>query len=449
MPADARRAVARLTARRAVRPGALWGVVFGATAAATMSTFATTFSTEAERRAVAAAVEGNSAFEAIFGLTRHMDTVAGYTAYKTMLTLVILGAVWGLFIATKVLRGEEDTGRWELLLAGQTTRRGATLQAAAGLGAGLLALWLPTAVLAVAAGSSSKVGIGATAGLFYATAAVASAAMFMAVGMVASQLAATRHGADLLGAGVLAVSYLVRMAADSDRRIGGLRWATPLGWIEELRPLTGSHPVAFVPIAAFTLVAVAAAVRIAERRDVGTSAFAGRDEPPARLALLGGQAGLTVRLARPAVLGWVTAMTVTGLVFGLVTQAAGSSLQGAPALQRVISRLGATGAGAVTYLGYVFVIAAGLVAIAVAGQISAIRNEEESGHLENLLVASVARWRWLGVRLACGVGLVVLAGVTTGIAATFIISRSSRLIAAPASAAAWSMNACKACAQLD
>jgi ABC-2 type transport system permease protein len=110
-------------------------------------------------------------------------------------------------------------------------------------------------------------------------------------------------------------------------------------------------------------------------------------------------------------------MSVTGLVFGLVTQAAGTSLQGSPTLQRVISRLGATGAGAVTYLGYVFLIAAGLVAIAVAGQISAIRNEEESGHLDNLLVGPVARWRWLGVRLACGVGLVVLAGLATGAAA--------------------------------
>jgi ABC-2 type transport system permease protein len=53
----------------------------------------------------------------------------------------------------------------------------------------------------------------------------------------------------------------------------------------------------------------------------------------------------------------------------------------------------------------------------VAGQITAIRNEEAAGHLDNLLVRPVARWRWLAVRLAVGLGLVVGASVLTGVAA--------------------------------
>ena len=40
------------------------------------------------------------------------------------MTLMVLGAVWGLLTSTRLLRGEEDAGRWELLLAGQTTRSG-------------------------------------------------------------------------------------------------------------------------------------------------------------------------------------------------------------------------------------------------------------------------------------------------------------------------------------
>jgi ABC-2 type transport system permease protein len=65
----------------------------------------------------------------------------------------------------------------------------------------------------------------------------------------------------------------------------------------------------------------------------------------------------------------------------------------------------------------VFVIAAGLVAIAVAGQITAARNEEAAGHLDNLLVRPVARWRWLAFRLGVGAGLVVLASALAGFAA--------------------------------
>jgi len=83
----------------------------------------------------------------------------------------------------------------------------------------------------------------------------------------------------------------------------------------------------------------------------------------------------------------------------------------------VITRLGATGAGAVVYLGYVFLVAAGLVAVAAAGQVAAIRNEEAAGHLDNLLVRPVLRWRWLAVRLAVALGLVAAASLGTGVAA--------------------------------
>ena len=31
---------------------------------------------------------------------------------------MILAAIWGLLIATLLTRGEEDAGRWELLLSG-------------------------------------------------------------------------------------------------------------------------------------------------------------------------------------------------------------------------------------------------------------------------------------------------------------------------------------------
>ena len=117
------------------------------------------------------------------------------------------------------------------------------------------------------------------------------------------------------------------------------------------------------------------------------------------------------------VLAWVAAIGATGLVFGLVAQAAGSALKRSPGLERVIERLGGNGSGAASYLGFVFIVAAGLVAIAVAGQIAAVRNEEADGHLENLLVRPVARWRWLGVRLGIGVGLVVVASALVGIAA--------------------------------
>lgn len=411
------RALSLLTARRAGRSGLLWGLLFGATVAATMSQYPSMFPTVAARRDVARSLEPNVGFRAVFGVMHHMDTVAGYTAYKVGYTLLILGAIWGLLTATRVLRGEEDGGRWELLLAGQTTPGRAARQVALGLGVGVVALWVPTAVLSAATGASARVGIAVGSSVFFATAMVSAAAMFVAVGMLASQLAATRHDADLLGAAVMGGSYLVRMAADSDPGLGWLRWLSPFGWVEELRPLTGSKPLAFVPIVVLVAVLITVAVRIAARRDIGASVLGEREAPEPRTLLLGGQAGLTVRLTRTSTIVWTTALAMTGLVFGLVTQAAGRVSKSSPTFERILARLGGTNAGAVAYLGYVFLVAGGLVAIAVAGQVAAMRNEEADGHLDNLLVRPVARWQWLGVRLVVGLVLVVGAGAVVGTAA--------------------------------
>jgi ABC-2 type transport system permease protein len=417
---DGERRAARVvfvtTVKRAVRQGLLWGLLFGGTIASAASVYPSTFPTPAARAAFARAFEGNAAWAALFGPLRGMDTVAGYTAYKSQMFCVILGAIWGLLFATKALRGEEDAGRWELFLAGRTTRIGATAQAALALGAGVVALWVPTAVFTAAAGASPDVGLGIGASLFFATSIAAAAAIFMGVGMFVSQLAATRHDANLIGAGVLAGSYLIRMAADSDPGLGWLRWASPLGWIEELRALTGSRPGGFVPIVLLLAALLTVTLLIARGRDLGSSALALHDRPAPRTLLLGGQAGLTVRLTRPAIAAWLVAFTVTGLVFGLVAQAAGTALQGAQGLEDAIERLGGSVSGAASYLGFVFLVAAGLVAIAVAGQVAAIRNEEAAGHLDNLLVRPVSRWRWLGVRLGVGVGLVLAACVTVGLA---------------------------------
>ena len=81
----ASRVVAVTTAKRAGRGGALWGLVFGATIAATESTYLASFPTAASRARLALSVQGNAGFEAVFGPIRRMDTVAGYTAYKTTL----------------------------------------------------------------------------------------------------------------------------------------------------------------------------------------------------------------------------------------------------------------------------------------------------------------------------------------------------------------------------
>ena len=159
--------------------------------------------------------------------------------------------------------GPADAG--SCLLSGRTTRGGATAQALGGLGAGVFTLWAIAGARTIVSGLDSRVNIAAGQGLYFALAMVATAVMFLAVGAFASQLAATRRQAASYAASVLGVSYAVRVIADAGLGLHGLIWASPLGWVEELQPLTAPQPLALLPIAAFTAVLAAAAVRLARR----------------------------------------------------------------------------------------------------------------------------------------------------------------------------------------
>ena len=405
--------VFRLTARRAVRSGVLWGYVFGLYVATQALAYASSYRTVAQRAGLAKEFGSNAGVSALVGPAHDIQTVAGFTVWKCLAVLAVVGAVWGLLTATRLLRGEEDAGRWELLLAGQTTRRVAAAQALVGLACGVAVLWTVSAVITVVVGRSSKVDISAPGALFLAVAVVAAAAMFLAVGALASQLAATRRQASAYAAAVLGVSYALRMVADSGTGLGWLRWTSPLGWVEELQPLTAPHPLALLPIVGLIAVLGFLAVRLAGERDLGSSMLDDHASSAPHTRLLSGPSGLDLRLARPTLAGWGVGIAAYGLVLGLVAKSAGSAISSSSSLTRAFSRLGAVGAEA--YLGVAFLLMAVLVAFVASGQISSARAEEAEGRLDHLLVRPVSRWSWLVGRLGVVTVVLLLGGLVAGV----------------------------------
>ncbi len=408
-----RAVIVGLTAYKAARSGVVWGYIFGAVVASGALGYSSAYKTQAQRDHVAALFGSNGAMAALAGPGINLQTVAGYTAWKTLLTLAVAGGVWGLLLATRLLRGEEDAGRWELLLSGQTTPRRAVGQVLAGLSVGLGALWTVCALITIIVGRSSKVGFGVEESMYFALAAVAGAAMFLGIGALASQLAATRRQAAGYAGVALGVAYAIRMVADSSAGLGWMRWLSPLGWIEDLKPLTHPDPVALLPIAALTLTTSALAVHLAAGRDLGASLLPDRSVASPHTRLLSSPVGLATRLARPALLGWWTAVALTALLLGLITKAGGELFSSSSTFEHVAERLGATGSEA--YLGYVFIMAAILVALVATGQVTAVREEEAEGHLDNLLVRPLSRWSWLARRAMLAAGFVVLAGLLAGL----------------------------------
>lgn len=409
MPAEL--VITRVTARRACRAALVWAAAFAIYLAVSALGYVSTYPDALSRRLVAASLSSNAGINAIFGPARHLDTVGGFTEWRAVGVLSLVGAVWGLLLGTRLLRGEEEAGRWELLLAGRATRRRAAAEALAGLGAGVVVLWALPALVTVLVGRSAKVGFGVGGSLLLALTPVACAAVFLLVGAVASQLAATRRQAAAFAAGALAVAYTLRAIADAGPGLGWLRWFTPLGWVEQLRPLTDPEPVALLPVGGSVVVLAAVAVHLAGRRDLGASLLSDRSRARPATGLLGGVTGLTVRLVRPFALGWALAAAGAGLLFGLVAKTAARAVEDSAAVQREFARFGAGGSGARAYLGVAFLMVAVLVALAAAASISALRADEAEGRLDHLVARPVARTAWLRGRVGVGAVLVVIAGL--------------------------------------
>lgn len=404
--------IAGLVTRRTVTGALLCGLVFGIAVGSSIIGFAGAAGpTEASRARFAQSMAGNTA---ILGQAWRLDSVGGYTAWRSIGILSLVGAVWGLLTATRLLRGEEQSGRWELVLAGPTTRRQATMAAIRGLAASWLALFAVTAAVVVLGSHRAHPAFALSSSLFLALAISASPAVFLAIGLVTSQLAPTRRQAAALAAGIFGLLDLLRLIADSGSRARWLVWFTPLGWIEHLRPLTGSRPLLLLPLALLTAGLTAAAVWLAGLRDTGTGMLRDRTVAAPRLGLLGGPTGLAVRLLRPVSLGWVTGIAALSLIFGLIARGDASTISGS-GMQTTINRLAGGGTGTRSYLALLFLVSSTLLALAAAGQVGATREEEADGRLDNLLVRHVSRARWLMGRLACSAAALAACGLAAGV----------------------------------
>ena len=403
--------IARHVAWSALRWAVVWGAVFGLFAVSTVQAFLKGYPTLADRMQLADSMQ---AFEVLIGQGHHLETVAGFTSWRLMTTTAIIGAIWAIRTSTGLLRGEEDAGRWELLLASSTTPRRATFEALLGLGAALCAMFAATALFAVIAGRLPGAPFPLELSLLYAVSLVSGAAMWLAIGALASQLAATSGQAATLSSAALGLSYVVRLVADANRSLDWLRWASPLGWLEELQPLRDPQLVALIPMALTILACAALTVVLAGKRDLNASVLREREGGPGSTRWLSGPVGLSLHLSRNAGIVWLLLVGGYCLLLGSVTRSASGVINASsPAVAATLGRLGIRQA-AEGYLGLIFLLVSVAIAVAAATQLAAMRDEEASGRVENMLVRRVSRLRWLISRVGLGAGLVVMLGLTAG-----------------------------------
>jgi len=393
--------VSRFTATRSSRSAAIWGYVFAASSASSIIGYVSLYKTPAAREQLVHTLGSNSGINALLGMPHRIDTVGGFTAWRTLGIAMIIGSIWGLLLSTKTFRGEEESGRWEMFLTGQTTARKGAANALIGLLAALGVLFIITSAATFAAGQTHHLHFTLSESCFFGLALAATAAEFMAVGALTSQLAPIRRRASMYAALVFGVSFLARAASDASSSLGWLINLSPLGWIEKLHPLRDSSPIWLVPIAIFCLVFSLAAVYLAGRRDLGASLLADKDTAKARRRLLGSPLGLAFRLEKNTVIGWTLGAAFVGLAYGYIAKSATQIIKDSAGAGKVVSKIAGEAqlAGAKTFLGILFLLATILIMAEATSLVGSMRNEESQGYLDNFLVRQTSRLRWLSGRL--------------------------------------------------
>jgi ABC-2 type transport system permease protein len=209
--------------------------------------------------------------------------------------------------------------------------------------------------------------------------------------------------------------FLLRVLADTLSGLGWLRWATPLGWAEQLRPFTGAEPlVLLLPITATALLLVLAA-RLFAGRDIGTGVLPARDSADPRVRLLSSPTAQALRSETGILIAWTGSIAVFAYILGIVSKSI-SSADVSKGVQNEIAKLGSGSIVTPTgYLAFIFIFFVLAICVFVCTQVSAARQEEAEQRLETLLALPVSRHRWLAGRLLLSLAAAAAISLTAGL----------------------------------
>ncbi|MFI5777906.1 ABC transporter permease [Nocardia sp. NPDC051570] len=373
------------------------------------------YSTGVDLRNFAHTILTSPAQLAMYGPIYNTTSAAAAGLWKAGMFHTIIG-VATILVVIRHTRADEETGRGELLAS---TRLGRFANLTAALiiaGGGALATGL------IGAASIEAAGVSGSDALAFGLAEAASGIVFAGVAAVAAQLSASARTARGIALAVLAACYCLRAVGDA-RSAGGptspLTWLSPQGWSLQVRPLAGDHFAILLLHVVTTVVLIAVAYVLLNRRDLGAGLISERLGAPAAGWSLAGPFGLAWRLQRGTLVAWTIGVALYALIFGSVIHGIGGEIGNSKAVSDVLARLGGSQAledgfvnAAYTFIG--LAVTAYTISAALR-----LYSEETAQHAETVLTGAVGRIRWAASHLAYAilgpVAILLVSGVVGGL----------------------------------
>nr|BFE74162.1 hypothetical protein GCM10020092_074630 [Actinoplanes digitatis] len=205
------------------------------------------------------ALAGNPAIRTLFGTPVGLDTAGGFVVWRVGTVIAVLLAAWSILATTRITRGEEDSGRWDLLLVGRVPLRVTLIRHL-------------TAVMAVLGRHRRRhhghpvVGRHRTGRCARARGRHRPARHVLRRGGRADRADLSRPVAAATGAAVavLGIGLLARMVGDGVTALGWLHWPSPFGLLALSGPYVHDSALPLLLLAAATVLVAAVALVAAQ-----------------------------------------------------------------------------------------------------------------------------------------------------------------------------------------
>lgn len=344
---------------------------------------------------------------ALSGKPYGVDSAGGFTLWKFGMYTALGLASWAVLQATKLTRRAEDDGTWDQLVVGRFSpaevyRSAVFILFSADLLIGLgfgVTLFLETQALekSVLAGASFS-------GL---------ALFSTSVGLVTSELLAPRRRASITGMILIALTFVLRMVADGAHSLSALRWATPFGWLEEVRSFGRGCPMALLIPLGFAIVFTVTSFLIRSRRDIGSGSWHSNDEKDA--VRVRGIWTLAVSERVTMLTFWALTLFVLSALLGLVTKPLTDYAKTHAQYIQLLKKFGeAGGASAKGFIAITLMMISVALAFMAVSSLATFTRDELSGRLDSVVAIGPRRSHALlpaVVVTLCSVVLVAAAAV--------------------------------------
>jgi ABC-2 type transport system permease protein len=374
------------------------------------------YPTVGSREQLGMAVGANPALVAVLGPLFEPRSIGGLVAWRMSFLALVLVPLMALLAVVRHTRAEEEEGRLELLGSTVMGRR-APLTAALLVACGASLVLGALVALALVAIGEDAVGSIAL-GVSYTLAGW----VFAGVAAITAQVAESSRAASGLAVAVLGAAYLVRGVGDAagDGGLSWMTWASPLGWVLELRPFAGERWWVAALLVGATAVAVLAAELAVRRRDIDAGLLPPRPGNAEAPPYLSGPVGLAWRLHRASLAAWTLGLFALGAMYGGVAAGVGDLITDTPQIGEILRRVGGEQALIDAFLAATTTIA-GLVASGFAIQATLrLRSEETGLRAEHVLATGVSRGAWAMSHVSVAVvgTVVLLVGFGLGLGVT-------------------------------